>query len=136
MLQYTIRRILSGLVVLLGVSLIGFLLLHALPGGPLANYARVQGITKEDIARLKHQFGLDKPIYIQYLSWMWAMLHGDLGISLIWRRSVIELIAERLPLTIVISLLSTIFVYVTAVPIGIYSATHQYSVGDYSFTVL
>jgi peptide/nickel transport system permease protein len=67
---------------------------------------------------------------------MWKMLHGDFGYSLDWKKPVSELLAERVPLTVVISLFSVLFVYVVAIPIGIYSATRQYSFLDYVFTVI
>ncbi len=63
------------------------------------------------------------------------MLHGDFGRSFQWNRPVSELIAERLPLTVIISIITLLFIYAVAIPIGIYSATHQYSIGDYGFTI-
>jgi len=93
-------------------------------------------VDKAQIAALRKRYGLDKPIYAQYFLWMWKMFHGDLGQSFQWNKPVSKLIAERLPLTITISLFTLIFAYGVAIPIGIYSATHQYSVGDYIFTTI
>ena len=73
---------------------------------------------------------------LQYLKWLGNLLQGDMGRSFQWNEEVTKLIAQRLALTVTISFASLIFVYVVAVPIGIYSATHQYSFGDYTFTVL
>ncbi|GAJ04302.1 unnamed protein product, partial [marine sediment metagenome] len=92
-------------------------------------------VDEEQIRSLEKQYGLDLPVYAQYFKWMWNMLHGDFGRSFQWNEPVIKLIGERLPLTITISLLTLLFVYAVSIPIGIYSATHQYSIGDYGFTV-
>ncbi len=93
-------------------------------------------IREEEIANLKRLYGLDKPMYVQYFIWMRNLLSGNLGRSLQWDKPVNEILAERLPLTILISLLTTVFVWVVAIPIGIYSAIHQYSVFDYTFTFI
>jgi peptide/nickel transport system permease protein len=91
-------------------------------------------ISEEEISRLTSLYGLDKPLYIQYLKWIGNLLRGNLGYSFLWGRTVNEILAARLPLTIFISILTTIFVWAIALPIGIYSALHQYSVFDYIFT--
>jgi len=75
-------------------------------------------------------------VYLQYFKWFWKLLHGDFGRSFLLNRPVSELIGERLALTVTISLFTILFTYIVAVPIGIYSATHQYSPGDYFFTVV
>ena len=93
-------------------------------------------VDEAEITSLKKQYGLDLPVYVQYINWVWKMLHGDFGMSFDLNKPVIELIGERLPLTITISFFSLIFTYLLAIPIGIYSATHQYSVSDYTFTVI
>jgi len=85
---------------------------------------------------LKAQYGLDQPVHIQYLRWMQSLLHGDLGLSLEYQRPNAELISERLGLTLLLALLSFIFTWVVAIPIGIYSATHRNSILDYIFTVI
>jgi len=79
---------------------------------------------------------LDLPAHLRYFKWMWGILHGDFGRSLQWGKPVSELIGDRLLLTVVVNLFTIVFVYVVAIPIGIYSATHQYSFGDYGFTVI
>ncbi len=92
-------------------------------------------VDKAQIAALTEQYGLNKPIYTQYFMWIWKIIrHGNFGVSFQWGQPVSELIGERLALTVVISLFTLIFTYVVAIPIGIYSATHQYTVGDYIFT--
>lgn len=141
MLAYIIRRFIYMAIILVVVSMTAFVIVQLPPGDWLTSHiARLevagQHIDESEIATLKKQYGLDLPIYFQYFKWTWNMIHGNFGRSFSSDRPVSELIAERLPLTIMISLLALIFTYITSIPIGIYSATHQYSVGDYTFTVL
>ena len=141
MLFYIFRRFLFMVVILLVVSVVAFIIIQLPPGDYLTSYlmelqATGQTANKAEIASLKKQYGLDLPIYQQYFRWMWKMFHGDFGKSFQWNKPVTDLIGERLPLTIMISLFTLVFTYAVAIPIGIYSATHQYSVGDYSFTVI
>ena len=91
-------------------------------------------MSEEVVAALKEQYGLDKPLPLRYLKWMRGMLRGDFGVSWTWGRPVSELVLERLPLTVLLSLSTLIFTYVVAIPIGIYSAVNKYSIGDYLFT--
>ena len=95
-----------------------------------------QRVNQEMVDALRLQYGLDKPVYLRYLTWMRRLLSGSPGMSLDWNRPVMELILERLPLTILLTGATLIFTYLVAIPIGIYSATHQYSLGDYTFTAL
>ena len=98
--------------------------------------AQGQVVAEAEIESLKRLYGLDQPPVQQFLGWVWRMLHGDLGRSFKFEQPVADLIMERLPLTLAINLLATVLVYAIAVPIGIYSATHQYSIGDYAFTIV
>ena len=98
--------------------------------------AQGQVVAEAEIESLKRLYGLDQPPVQQFLGWVWRMLQGDLGRSFKFEQPVADLIMERLPLTLAINLLATVLVYAIAVPIGIYSATHQYSIGDYAFTVV
>lgn len=141
MLSYIIRRFVYMMVILLVVSVVSFILIQLPPGDFLTNYmARLralgQYVDKAMIDSLTKRYGLDLPLYQQYFKWMWRIFHGDFGMSFTWNRPVSELLAERLPLTVMISLFSLIFAYTVAIPIGIYSAIRQYSIGDYIFTVV
>jgi len=142
MLYYVLRRVLYMIVIVSLISVIAFVIIQLPPGDFLTSYIirlKTQGtdVSESEIASLRKQYGLGLPVYQQYFKWMWEMLHGNLGKSFQYgSRPVSELIAERLPLTVTINIFATIFVYIVAIPIGIYSATHQYSVGDYTFTVL
>jgi peptide/nickel transport system permease protein len=93
-------------------------------------------IREDEIASLKQQYGLDKPLIIQYFIWIKNLLKGDLGRSLQWNKPVKDILAQRVPLTVLISIMTTLFTWIVAIPIGIYSATHQYSTFDYIFTFL
>lgn len=141
MLFYIVRRCLYMVVVLLLASVVAFIIIQLPPGDYLTSYImelEMSGmkVGEGEIIALKKQYALDSPIYVQYFKWMWKTLHGDFGISFEWNRPVSELIVERLPFTLMIAFSSLIFTYITAIPIGIYSATHQYSVSDYTFTVV
>jgi len=138
--QYILRRVLLAIGVLLAISLMSFILIQLPPGDYISTYIAVlrqQGalLDQRTIDDLTREYGLDKPLPMQYLWWMWQMAHGDFGRSFEWRRPVFDLVKERLPLTIAVSLSSLLFVYIIAIPIGLYSAVKQYSIGDYLATV-
>jgi peptide/nickel transport system permease protein len=129
------------LVVLLATATVSFVLIELPPGDYLTSYImqlRESGadVSKAEIAALEKQYGLNLPLYRRYLKWLGDMLRGDFGRSFEWNRPVGELLVERLPLTIIISSFSMVFIYGVGVPIGMYSALHQYSVRDYVFTFL
>lgn len=140
MLTYVARRLLYMVIIMLAVSIVAFIIIQLPPGDYLTvviQTLKTRGVQVDAamIRALETHYGLNLPWYTQYLKWMWNMLQGDFGRSFQWNKPVSELIAERLPLTVTISMLTLLFVYVVSVPLGIYSATHQYSPGDYLFTV-
>jgi len=139
MFQYTVRRALYMLPTLVIISLIAFAVIELPPGDYLTAYMANLAqsgtqATEDQIAALRRQYGLDQPVYIRYVRWIWRLLHGDMGVSFEWNRPVSELIWERLALTFAVSLITTLFIWALAFPIGIYSAVKQYSIGDYIFT--
>ena len=141
MLNYIIRRVAYMIILLIAVSVVSFVIIQLPPGDFVSTYiAQLQAsgtyVSEEHVASLTKQYGLDKPMYRQYLGWIWKVLHGNLGYSFNYNQPVSNLLAERLPFTVILTLFTIIFVYVVAVPIGIYSATHQYSVGDYVLAVI
>lgn len=141
MLGYILRRCLYAIPTLILISLVSFAIIELPPGDYLSSYVaqlEQQGsrISQSELEALKQRYGLDSPIHIRYLKWIGNYLRGDMGMSFEWNRPVKDLVMERLGLTILISLLSTIFIWVVALPIGIYSATHQYSPADYLFTFI
>ncbi len=142
MLKYIVRRILILIPMLVLLSIISFAVIQLPPGSYLDTYVanlQSQGLTVDEaeIERLTRQYGLDQPLHIQYFRWMRNfILRGDLGRSFIENQPVSDILKERIPPTMIISLVSIFFVWVVAVPIGVYSATHQYSFLDYVFTFL
>lgn len=141
MLTYILRRFIYMIVLLWLVSLVAFIIMELPPGDYLSTYIahlKTSGveITEEQVRSLEQQYGLNQPMHSRYIKWLWSMIRGDFGRSFQWNESVSKLIAERLPFTIAISFLTMLFTYALAIPIGIYSATHQYSIGDFCFTII
>jgi peptide/nickel transport system permease protein len=141
MLPYIIKRLLLLPVLFILFSIITFALIQAPPGDFLTTYiatlaASGSNMDQAQMAALRQTYGLDQPLYIQYFKWLGNVLQGNLGISLEWQTPVVELIGEFLLLTIILSLTSFIFTWLLAIPIGIISATRQYSIFDYVFTVI
>ena len=137
---YIGRRFLYMLLLLGLSSIVSFAIIVLPPGDYLTSYvaqleSQGQDITVEQVESLRAAYGLGKPMPVQYVQWMRKMLFdGDLGRSFAWRAPVTTLIAERLPATLLVSLGSTLVVYLIAIPIGIYSAVRQYSISDYIVT--
>lgn len=141
MLQFVIKRLLLFPILLFIFSMIAFALIQAPPGDFLTSYvaelaASGSSIDQAQVEALRRTYGLDRPMYIQYFTWVSNLLQGNLGISLEWRRPNAELIGERLVLTLMLALFSLAFTWIMAIPIGILSATRQYSVYDYIFTLV
>jgi peptide/nickel transport system permease protein len=141
MLSLFARRIVSTLVTLFLISIVAFILIQLPPGDYVDAYAgkKTQGgviITQEELDAMRSRLGLDKPLYSQYLGWIGGVIRGDLGFSWEYHRPVADVIAERLPLTLILAFSTLVFTYLVSVPLGIYSAVRQYSIGDHSFTVL
>ena len=97
MIQYIIKRLLQAIPLLIGVSIIGFAMMHLAPGGPLAVYTLNPTITAQDIERIKQIFGLDQPLHIQYLKWATGIFTGNWGFTFFGGRPVLEVILERFP---------------------------------------
>jgi peptide/nickel transport system permease protein len=128
--------------ILVLISMVSFFIIELPPGDWVSFYInnlRMSGIELQagEAERLTQMYGFDQPAYIRYVKWMRGILvNGDFGWSFQWNKPVNEILQERLPLTLTISLLSLIFSWSIAIPIGIYSATHQYSPLDYLATFL
>ncbi|MCP4362877.1 MAG: ABC transporter permease [Chloroflexi bacterium] len=138
--QYIIKRLLLLPLLLFIFSIIAFALIQAPPGDFVTSHiaelaASGSAVDQAQIDALRQQYGLDQPLYIQYFKWVGNILQGDLGVSLDWRKPNAELISERLALTLVLGAFTFIITWSIAIPIGIYSATRQYSFFDYFFTV-
>ncbi|MCB9077051.1 MAG: ABC transporter permease [Anaerolineaceae bacterium] len=140
MLQYIIKRLLLLPFLLFIFSVIAFAIIQAPPGDFVTSYiaelaAGGSAVEQAQIDALREQYGLDQPVVIQYVKWVSRIVQGDLGVSLDWKKPNAELIGERLALTLLLGLFTFIFTWAVAIPIGIYSATHQYSALDYVFTI-
>ena len=91
-------------------------------------------VQEEEVAHIRRDYGLDQPIFVQYYKWGSKVLRGNFGVSMQWERPVMEVIGDRLWLTVAVALAAVLFTWLLAIPIGIYSAVKQYSVADYTFT--
>lgn len=139
--QFIVKRALSTIITLLAVALTSFILIQLPPGDFLTSYISQLESTgtqldDSEIASLRQRYSLDDPIYIQFVKWFGNVLQGDFGVSFQYNRPVNELIWDRLGYTLLISFSTLMFTWIVALPIGVYSATHQYSFGDYFATLV
>jgi len=139
--RYVLKRLALLPVLLFLFSVTVFAIVQAPPGDFLTTYVATlassgSSISAEQIEALRSEYGLDRPIWVQYLRWMQNLLTGNLGLSLEYQRPNAELIGERLVLTVVLALFAFAITWIVAVPAGIYSAMHPRSVVDYLLTVL
>jgi peptide/nickel transport system permease protein len=122
---YIVRRCLQSVVVLVLVTLMLFLMMRLLPGDPIVMYMSmrdVEGASQEQIDTLRKEFGLDKPVMVQYLRWMNGAIRGDLGRSIVSRDSVSAELKRRFPITLYLSFLSLLLSIVLSIPMGVVSA--------------
>jgi peptide/nickel transport system permease protein len=130
MSQYVLRRLLIAIPSLLGISLVLFVVLALAPGDPFSELATNPNVPPEVALALRAKFGLDDPIYLRYLHWLNAMLHGDWGFSFVSRMNVDTLILQRLPTTLYVIGSAQILALLIAIPVGVYAATKPYSLFD------
>ncbi len=141
MLGYLVRRIVTMIFTLTVISVLVFIVIQLPPGDYLSTYIaelESQGelVNPEKIEFLRRQYGLDLPLYQQYFVWASGLVQGDLGYSFEFNLPVTEVVGDRLYLSMVLNFTTVIFIYLVAFPIGVYSATHQYSWGDHGLTFL
>jgi peptide/nickel transport system permease protein len=141
MLSYLVRRVLIMIPTLIAISAIVFIIIQLPPGDYLTTMmtelqAQGEGANLQKIEFLRREYGLDQPGYLQYAYWVLGLLQGNLGYSFEFNRPVADVLGDRLLLSFIVAFATTIFTYAVAFPIGIYSATHQYSWGDYGLTLL
>ncbi|HSB77926.1 MAG TPA: ABC transporter permease [Candidatus Methylomirabilis sp.] len=139
MLAYLVRRLILAILTVWAVSVLSFVIIQLPPGDYITSYVAQMSssgsfVSEQEAEALRKQYGLDQPQYIQYLRWMQMVLQGNYGMSLEYGRPVSEVIGDRLWLTMVVSVAAIIFTWLVALPIGIYSAVRQYSLGDYVAT--
>jgi len=146
MLTFMIRRTLLAMITIWALSMISFVviqlppgdfvdqyILELLAGGGLLGSSNIQETME---ITLRHQYGLDRPVYVQYGKWVWKMAQGDFGTSLEFAKPVIELVRERLLMTVILAGTTALFAWGISIPIGIYSAVRQHSIEDYTFTFI
>jgi peptide/nickel transport system permease protein len=139
MLAYIGRRIVLAIFTVWAVSVLAFAIIQLPPGDYITSYIAQMAstgsiVSEQEAENLRIQYGLDKPIYVQYYKWMGQIARGSFGMSMEWRRPVLEVIGDRLWLTVAVSLAAVFLTWILSLPIGIYSAVRQYSVSDYVFT--
>ncbi len=132
MARYLRNRIGQSLLLLLGVSVIGFALMHLAPGGPLAVYTLNPTVTAQDIERVKHQFGLDQPVYVQYVKWAFGLVTGHWGYSFFGGRPVGSIVLERIPATLELMGSSLALALIVGVASGILAAVRRNTIIDYA----
>src|SRR6516225_265495 len=123
------------------ISVLSFIIIQLPPGDFVDAYisnlaASGSPVSADAAAAMRHLYGLDQPVYVQYFKWISRIVAGDFGESMEWRRPVSEVIGDRLWLTLLISFAALMVTWGLALPIGIYSAVRQYSIGDYLFTLV
>ncbi len=141
MLQFIIRRSLVALVTIWVISIVSFAIIQLPPGDFLTTYAANlaamgERVPEQQLVAIRERYGLGQPIIVQYLKWMRGVLQGDFGRSLEWGVPVSTMLWDRMGLTVLVGLSSVLFVWSFAIPIGVYSAIRQYSLGDYFFTFI
>ncbi|HEY2382125.1 MAG TPA: ABC transporter permease [Terriglobia bacterium] len=138
---YFVKRLLLIIPTLLGISIVSFILIHLAPGDPAElklaqNDQRITGDIAEQLKETRELYGLDRPLYIQYFSWLKRIVTFDFGESLRDHRPIIDKLKERLPVSIELSGISIVLAYLIAIPLGMYSATHRFTIGERILTVL
>ena len=141
MLGFLVQRLFIMVWTLVGISILVFIIIQLPPGDYLTTYiaelqAQGEGVDEEKVQFLREQYGLDRPMWQQYLVWATGLLRGDLGYSFEYNQPVSEVIGDRLFLTLILNFVTVLFIYVVSFPIGVYSATHQYSAADHSLSFL
>jgi len=141
MAAYLARRLLLALVTIWAISVVTFVIIQLPPGDFVDAYianlsASGSMVSAQEAEALRQLYGLDQPIWVQYLKWAGRVVRGDFGMSMEWGRPVTEVLGDRLWLTVALSILAIVVTWGLALPIGIYSAVRQYSIADYVFTLL
>lgn len=141
MLNYVVRRLFVMIPTLFAISFITFVIIQLPPGDFLSTYiaelqSQGEAVDQNKITMLREMYGLDLPFHEKYLRWVWGLMQGDMGWSFEYELPVSDVVGERLLLSIVLSFTTILFTWAVAFPIGIYSATHRYSVMDHGLTFL
>lgn len=142
MLKYISKRLLMFIPTIIIISVLIFFIIQLPPGDYVSSYVAAMAaegeiFTEAEIIELRQHYGLDDPWYVQYFNWMKGIItEGDFGYSFEYGRDVWDVIMDRLYLTLAVSFVILVFQYVVSLPVGIYCANHQYSVGDYIWSFI
>lgn len=137
MMNYILRRFLYMIPLMILISIISFAVIKLQPGEFGSQYFKNPRVSPKTVEQLRERLGLDEPAYLQYLKWVKGIItEGDFGYSFAYKRPVSALIWERMGWTVVVAASTIIFTWGLAIPIGIFSATHKYSIFDYIFTFI
>lgn len=132
--KYIRKRLIQAIPIVFGITLLTYLIMKLAPGGPLANMVNPR-TSVESINKAKEALGLDKPILVQYWNWLMELFKGNFGYSTFSGQPVLAMILERLPATLLLTGTAFVFSFAIGIPLGVYSATHKYSPGDYGLTI-
>ncbi len=142
MTTYILRRLLLFIPTLFGISLVTFILIQFVPGGPVEEYiskvqglaasqgANAQGLSPEEIENIKEYFGFDKPAHERYFEWLGNLLQGDWGRSYVYREPVLEVILSKMPISLFFGITSFVLAYLISIPLGAWKAMHDRSLFD------
>lgn len=136
MLRYVARRIINMIPLLFGVSLVSFLVIQLSPGDFLAEIRLNPVVSADTVEQMRRNLGLDRPLYIQYIRWLWSVVRLDFGYSFAYQVPVSWLIGTRLMNTVILNVAALMIAWLIAIPIGIHAATKQYSLSDNSFSMV
>ncbi len=136
MARYIVRRLMLAVLTFFCITVIVFFISYMAPGSPLDYLLANSNMSAQEVEQRAAQLGLDKPVYVQYFSWLKELMHGNLGYSYREYRSVKEMIGERLGNTLLLTFSSLLIAYLVAIPVGIHSARKPYSMSDFTFSTV
>ena len=132
--RYMRPRLVQSIPTVFGLTILTYFIMKLAPGGPLANMISPR-MSPEALMRAKEAMGLNKPIIIQYWNWLMELLKGNFGFSSTSGQPVLQMIIDRLPATLLLTVTAFVLSFIVGVPLGVYSATHKYTPGDYGLTI-
>lgn len=135
MSRYLARRLLQSVPLVIVISILSFALIAKSPGGLVASYARGRGLTAAQLATLKHNLGIDRPVYVQYWRWLGRAVRGDFGYSFRFGQPVTQVIADHVPATLELILVSVLVAATVALPLGVIAARRKNGLLDNTLTV-
>jgi peptide/nickel transport system permease protein len=136
MRRFIVRRFLNLIPLLLGISLLSFIAIQLSPGDFLAEVRENPVVSQQTVDEMRHNFGLDQPLYVQYGKWLWRIVHLDFGYSFAFQVPVMWLIGSRLANTLILNIAALAIAWLVAIPIGIRAATRQYSTTDNALSLV